>query len=150
MKSIIILVGCALFCTSAAFSQKISEDKVPAPVKSAFAAKFKDAKNTKWEMEKTEYEVVFQFNNSSMSANFSKEGTWLETETGIAKDRIPAAVSQTLAKEFPGYRVNEADKLERPGKPTVIEVEVSRGKETMDLEFNEQGKLLKKSNAGND
>ena len=69
-----------------------------------------------------------------MSANFSAEGKWLETETEIKVTDLPASVQTALA----GKKVKEAAKILRADGSTVYEAEVKH----KDLIYDASGKLL--------
>lgn len=148
MKSFIITVAAVMFIATASYSQKIEESKVPTAVKAAFKNKFPQAVKASWEMEKKDYEVNFSLDNRQLSANFSPVGKWLETETAVELSKLPKAVSGALAEQFAGYTVKEADLVEAPGKAAVYEVDVVKGKESLELQFSEKGELLKKEVAG--
>ena len=61
MKNTFMVLVIALLCNANLFAQKITEDKVPAAVLSAFKARFTTAAKTSWEMEnKNEYEAGFK------------------------------------------------------------------------------------------
>jgi len=62
MKKIVVLLSACLLISLMGYTQKITPDKVPAPVKQAFAKKFPAATDVKYEMEKKDkegYEVQF-------------------------------------------------------------------------------------------
>jgi len=66
----------------------------------------------------------------------------LEAETEIPKNMLPKAVLETLAKNYPGYKIEETTRIESEGKVT-YEAEVEKGGKSSDLIFDENGKLLK-------
>lgn len=146
MKNVIILLLLAVSMSNTACAQKISADKVPGAVTSAFKAKFPTAAKTSWEMEKTnEYEAGFKLNGSEMSANFDNTGKWLETETEIKVSALPVAVSSALKKDFADYKINEASKIESVKNGKCFEAEIEKGEETFDVLFTPDGKMLSKT-----
>ena len=113
MKNSIIMLLFAAYISNAAFAQKISVDKVPAPVMSAFKAKFPMLGKVKWEMESAnEYEAGFKSNGVKQSASFDQNGKWIETETEIKVSQLPTVVQQSIAKQFAGFKIEEASKVE--------------------------------------
>jgi hypothetical protein len=112
MKNIIIAMVVALLCHGQAIAQKISEDKVPTAVKGAIKSKFPTATNIKWEHEGKDYEAGFKNDKLKQSALFDKTGKWLVTETQIESSKLPKAVSDAFAKEYPGYSLNESEILD--------------------------------------
>ena len=134
----------ALLCHSQAFAQKLSEDKVPTAVKNAMKAKFPTAINIKWEQEGKDYEAGFKNDKLKLSALFDNTGKWLVTETEIEATKLPKAVSDAFAKEYPGYSMKEAEILDTADNGTLYELEVSKGKEKLELQYTPAGKMIKK------
>ena len=121
MKKYISLLFAFACITVSATSQGIS---VPEAVKNAFQVKFPAATNVKWGKESaTEFEAEFKNGATAVSANFKKDGSWVETETTIPAADLPAAVTDALQKKYPGVPVIRAEKLEQPGK-TLYEVAI--------------------------
>jgi len=144
MKSTLLLLGAVMLSTTT-FAQKISENKIPTAVLVSFKTKFPAAMKTTWEMEnKSQYEAEFMLDNTKYSAKFAKSGKWVETETEIKIAELPKEVSQTIAKEFAGFKVEEAEKAETSNNGTVYEVKVKKGKEIYDVMVAASGKTLKK------
>ena len=145
MKKIVYVSVLVLSTISSSYAQKISADKVPAVVSDAFKAKFPTASDIKWEMEdKAEYEVDFRLNNEKLSANFDTNGKWLETEKKINVSQLPKVVSQTLAKEFAGYSLDEAEKIETADNGINYEVKVKKGEDIYEVNLSSKGEVLKK------
>ncbi len=144
MKQILILLF-AVVTTSNVQAQKLKESEVPAPVKKAFMQKFPKAKDAKWEKEDaTAIEAEFKMDNSEYSAKFDLEGKWLETEMEVDKKQLPAAILATIAKEFSDFKIEEAEKVETPGNDLVYELELEKKEITYEVQFNKEGKVLKK------
>jgi putative PepSY-like beta-lactamase-inhibitor len=144
MKSILILLGTVMLSTTA-FAQKVSESKVPTAVLTNFKTKFPSAMKATWEMENMSlYEADFMMDGKKSSAKFEKSGKWKETETEIKIAELPKAVSQTIAKEFAGFKIEEAEKAETSKNGIVYEVKVKKGKETYDVMVASSGKTLEK------
>lgn len=146
MNKMIFVLLIAALMSNMAYAQKISVDKVPAAVTSAFKTKFPTVTKTTWEMEgKTEYEVNFLLGGVKASANFDNTGTWLETETELKISALPAAIQSTLKKDFAGFKINEATKIESVKHGNCYEAEIEKGEETFDILFTVDGKILSKT-----
>jgi hypothetical protein len=78
-----------------------------------------------------------------MSVNFDEKGNVVETETGIKLGELPIEVRESVAKDYSKYKITETAKIETKGIAT-YEVEVKRGKDKMDLIYNEHGVLKSK------
>ena len=142
MKKVsILLLGLVMIFTQACAQ---NNSKVPAKVKAAFTQKFPTAKKAKWDKENaTEWEVEFKMNGKEYSANYTSDGVWKETEYEIKKSDIPAAVKQTLNKEFNGYDMEESEISETPeGK--VYEFALEKNDKDLEVAIAPNGTVVKK------
>ncbi|MFB6456879.1 PepSY-like domain-containing protein [Chitinophaga sp. Hz27] len=135
---IYVLLGCMMIGTSA-FAQKISEDKVPSPVKAALAKKFPAATGIKWEMEKGNYEAGFKVNNQHTSAVFDMKGGWMETETAAPVAALPKDATAYIASHYKGAKVKETAKIVKSNGVVNYEAEIN-GK---DVIFDDKGNFLR-------
>jgi len=130
---------------NAAWAQKVKESEVPKAVVTSFQNSFKGAKVEKWEKEKDgTYEAEFDWNKIETSASFSADGKLNETETEIKTSELPKAVTDYIAKNYAGYKNEEAAKITDAAGKISYEAEVKKGKEEMDLIFDANGNFLKK------
>jgi len=145
MRTSSLLFFAVLICTGLS-AQKITADKVPASVASAFKTKFPAAEKIKWEIEdKTDYEANFDLKSEECSAKFDKDGKWLETETEIKVSQLPTAVQQSLTKNFKDYKIKEAEQVDLFDKGRVYEIEIEKGEETYEVQFSLSGEVIKKT-----
>jgi len=141
MKTPILAILTSLFISLNAFAQNPKD--LPAKVKTSFDQKFPGAQKTKWGKESAkEWEVEFTMNSKDYSANFSPEGNWLETEYKIGENEIPAVVTNTLGKQFPGYKI-EVSEISETAKGKVYEFAISTGKTKKEVAINADGTLVK-------
>ena len=145
MKKIIVLLSACLLISLMGFTQKITPDEVPAPVKQAFAKKFPGATDVKYELEKKDYEINFKDKGVEMSANFDATGKWLETETEIKVSDLPKEVSASVAKNFAGFKISEVAKTETLDKGLIYEMDLKKDKEGFEVQFSMKGDILKKT-----
>ena len=97
-------------------------------MKTAFNQKFPNVPKVNWGKEdSTEYEAEFLMNGIEMSVNFSSDGTWLETETEIPLEKLPANVLEAVKKQVKPNAIKEASKIESAKKGILFEVEVKIG-----------------------
>ena len=145
MKKIIVLLSACMLISLLGYAQKITPDKVPAPVKQSFTKKFPAATDVKYEMEKKDYEINFKDKGVEMSANFDATGNWLETEIEIKESNLPKEVSTSAAKNFAGFKISEVAKTETSEKGLIYEMDLKKDKEGFEVQFSPKGDILKKT-----
>ena len=128
LTTLLLLMATCLI-TGYAPAQKLKENEVPAAVKDGFIKHFPDAKNVTWSKENSkEFEAEFEINDNEQSANFDDSGKWLVTETEIKKTDLPETVVSALAKDFPSYKIEEAEKAESSMQGDFYEVALEKKK----------------------
>jgi len=89
----------------AAASPAGAADKLPANITSALTARFPQAKIDKWSREKEDgkevYDIEFKQGDRKFEADIFADGTIHNWEQQIAQNDLPAAVVQTVNKQFP-------------------------------------------------
>jgi hypothetical protein len=139
MNKTSIILGLALLLAGNTFAQNISADKVPAAVKTKFAALYPAVKDVKWEMEKADYEGAFTQGKTNMSVVIDPQGTLKETETKITVAELPKSVTDYLAKKYPAVKIDEAAKIVDAKGKLIYEAEV-KGKDVL---FDDKGNFIK-------
>ena len=127
------------------FTEKIASEKVPTPVKQAFAKKFSDAINVNYEIKKKYYQVTFKDNGDRMSANFNSMGEWMKTETEINETDLPKEVSTFIAKNFTSFSISEISQIDTPDKILIYKMNLRKDKVGYELQFSPKGDVLKKT-----
>lgn len=145
MKSIILTAAVIALGVNTSFAQKMKEADVPKAVVSGFHTNYKDAKAKEWEKEGDMYEAEFDWKKMEMSATFAADGKLMETEHEIKVAELPKAVSDYVTKNYAGYKISEASKIEdATTKKVSYEAEIQKGKEEMDLLFDADGNFISK------
>jgi hypothetical protein len=145
MKKLFVLMSAFLLISLMGFTQKIAPEKVPAPVKNAFATKFPAATDARFEMNNNYYKVIFNDKGVGTSANYSPAGKWLKTETAISESDLPKEVSASLAKDFADFKISAVTKVETPDKPLFYTMDLQKDKEGYNAQFSPKGDVLKKT-----
>ena len=141
MKNLILVFAAALFISVTACAQTPKD--LPAKVKTAFDQKFPGAQKVKWSKETaTEWEAEFNMSGKEYSANYTADGSWMETEYEIGANEIPAAVTTTLGKEFPGYKLVESE-ISETAKGKLYEFEIKTGTKKQEVALDENGVIKK-------
>ena len=116
----------------------------PAAVKVAFTQKFPNVAKVRFDKEGNgEYEAEFKMDGVKMSANFTAEGAWRETESEIAATALPAAVTQAISAKYPKASIVGAAKIETSDKGTRYEADLKTGLKKAEVLFDEAGNEVK-------
>ena len=136
----------AALCLAVSFAQQIASSQVPAPVKAGVQTRFPGAKVTEWKLKGKDYEAEFNLNKIDIAAKFDATGAWLETETTIALREVPLAIRDKFASQFAGYKVVEAQSVQRgDGSELIYEIHFENNKEVVKAQFRPDGKGLERS-----
>ena len=139
MKKLILTSALALgiFVANA---QKIKEAAVPAVVKAKFASMFPGAKVEKWEKEGANFEAEFDQGKVETSAVFDAAGNHLETEVEITASLLPKGVTEYMATNLKGKKIEDMAKITDSKGVVTYEAEV----DDVDYLFDASGKFLSK------
>jgi hypothetical protein len=126
------------------------EVEAPVIVEKAFNQKFPDAKSVEWGSEsKNEWEAEFTVDGKKMSASFDSLAVWMVTEIVISEKELPAAVVNTLNKDFAGFKKSLIEIYEDT-KIKGYELGLKKGEASMEVILDNNGKVIKKSGLKDD
>ena len=132
-----------LFSTLVLFTLSFA-DTPPAAVQKAFEQKFGGAQNIKWGKEgTTEWEAEFTLKGQKTSANFTPDGTWVETENELPLNALPKAVADAIAKTYAGWTITQASKTETAKNGLIFEADLTNGKLKKEVAYKENGTPVK-------
>ena len=144
MKNILFSLALVLLTIASSYAQKVKPENVPAPVLSAFKAKFVNAVKVKWSIEKVnEYEAEFKMDGLKKSANFKSDGTWIETEIEINISQLPQVVIEAINKRFSGCKIDEAEQAETPENTNFYGVTIELNEKEFDVDVKPNGEIIK-------
>jgi hypothetical protein len=144
MKKIAIVFSVCLLIALSVFSQELTPDKVPNPVKQAFVKQFPAAKAVKYGLDKTDYKIGFQEQGKEFIVTYNAAGKLLETEKEITSAGIPKEVSSSVAKNFPGYTIIAAIRQEAFDKGICFEMDLKKDDTGYSVRFSDKGEILQK------
>ncbi len=112
----------------------------------ALLAAYPQATFVEWERNRDWYVAEFNNNGGELKVWYNANAQWCMTESDVHLNdsSFPVAVLEAFAASgYASWRVDDADKYERPGEVFyLIEVEKSGGNDRM-LFYSESGELLK-------
>lgn len=116
----------------------------PEAVKKAFEKKFPDVTKVKWGKENSKtWEAEFTVNSTKLSANFSSDGTWEETESEIPVTQLPSAVTASIEKQYPKWKISGAAKIEYSNRDIHYEADLISGRKKKEVVYKEDGSAVK-------
>src|SRR5688500_18414851 len=110
----------SLFAAFVLFGQgtKVDVKNVPEPVLKKFKAFYGEIKKVTWEKEENNYEATFKQNKVKTSVVLTADGNIIAKEWEVKKGAVPKAITDSIAKNFAGYKVEEYCKIEKGGLVT--------------------------------
>lgn len=137
----IILVIVSLFSLYSC-SQNIPARKVPSVVLNAVQTRFVNVNKIEWEKKKTLYEAEFKMDSIEYAVYVDPAGRLVMYKIDIKESELPAVVSTVIRTEYIGYRIDDAEKIEKDGI-AYYQVELEgQGKKEVKLIFSTDGKLV--------
>lgn len=119
--------------------------KVPEASKQGFAKKYPKAESAKWKSASDGiYTVDFSDSGQRTSADFDAKGNWVQSEIKMDKSSLPAAVSQTIAKQYSDFEIDWVKQLSSPERPVAYRVALDQEGYTVRINFSPEGKVLEK------
>ena len=121
--------------------------KIPASVTDAFAARYPHATSVEWKDKLQYFEASFQLNGASISADFSSNGEWQNSERTMTYDQLPEEVKDGFQKSrYADWQKNSITEIQELGKPLQYRVVVQKsGLQKKNLYFDTNGRLMKEN-----
>ena len=142
-RVVIPVLVTTLLWSSALDAQSVSADKLPTVVRAGYASRFPGTRKVEWKRKSDRsYEAEFDLHGIGIAAKFDSTGTWLETESDITAQQIPAAVNHAVGRSFKGYAIIERQRLERRSGPTLFELHLANTTEILKTQFDSAGAVL--------
>ncbi|MCC6838654.1 MAG: PepSY-like domain-containing protein [Flavobacteriales bacterium] len=139
------LAAAALLAGTALHAQHLAPAQVPAAVTVAFTKAFPKAMDIEWKQKGEQYKVEFETGlfRDDHEVWYDAAGKLLRHEEEVSASDLPEAVKAAIAKEFPGYRTDDAKRIEADGATTWI-VELQNGPEEWKVAYDAAGVQLRK------
>jgi hypothetical protein len=172
MKKIVTTVALAFTVIASPFAQdaqikiKARESEIPVQIVESFKKDYKGAESTEWAIvpavlvgkeyvvsgyddlngeKPTSYEVTVKGDNVKSRAVYDKNGILRYSREVITNTVLPAAVTTSVLKKYPGYTIVKDQEIIRQGKTKLshYKVTIERGKQKRTLAVDPSGKILK-------
>lgn len=142
MKTKLLIAGILLSVVTS-FAQELPESQVPAPVVAAFKKDFPQATETKWEKKADAHTVKFKVDGIEHKGWLDSNGRLVRHKIDIRESELPAAVTETLKKEYSNFKISGVYKMLK-GNATTYEMDLKNDQEKWEAVFAENGKLIRK------
>lgn len=144
MKKIILAITTGLFLfAGSVIAQDIPQSEVPSVILNKFKSEFPKAKDIEWETKADLYNVEFEIGRSAdHEIWYDKSGNQVKHKEDISKNQLPKAVTNTLQKDFKGYRIDDVEKF-TTGSTVSYKMELNSMTKDWDIEIDSNGKILK-------
>lgn len=127
-----------------------SQAEVPQAAKDDLKIRFPNARSIEWEAEDDGFEAEFKESGKEVSVEYDKSGKWTATEREISVKKLPGKVTDAIGKNYPGYKIDEAEIVETAKYRMVYELEIEKGKSEWELLISMEGKILEKESESED
>jgi hypothetical protein len=114
---------------------------IPATVLKNFSSRYPQASEVIWSYNEPEYEASFTLDNRSFSMSFDEEGEINIVKNEILRVELPSYVNTLIAREYPGWHVGKALRIDNNGS-AYYETVVQKEKESVTLVFDRTGDLM--------
>lgn len=141
MKLVTLMYGAAgmlLFSTSSCAGQDISQTEVPSVVVNSFAKVYPGVKAAEWEKKDVNYEAEFEIDTTEHTILLDGTGAIVQSKQEIMATELPEAVSNSLAQQYQGQQVDDAELVEKSGQK-YYQVELEGKLKDTKLVFDEAG-----------
>ena len=139
-REILILIPLALLIASCK-GQNIAKEKVPSLVSNTLKSKFPTSNDVDWVKHGNIYEAELDINDSTeLSVRIDESGKVLMQKQDIAVSELSAKIIIAIQNQYPGYTVDDVEKIEKDGS-IFYQVELKgKGKKELNLVFSTDGK----------
>jgi len=126
-------------------AQDIPKSQVPAVVMNSFQQIFPKATDMDWELKGDVYEVEFETGllGTDHEAWFNNNRKLIKHKEDISKRDLKKTVMTKLNKDFPGYRIDDVEKITE-GQKVTYTLEAKKGFDEWKIAIDAQGKVLSK------
>lgn len=127
---------------------RVKLEDVPEPAVKTIKEKFAKAEIRYVDKEGggSAYEFAMKEGDRQFDVEVSKDGKLICVKEDVAEDKLPAAVKESVKKQFPTGRIVETEKVvEGEGKDakTVFEIKVKTDKGSDEVKLDANGKVVK-------
>lgn len=114
------------------------------PVKEAFGKQFHGARDVEWEYSNGVYEVDFEIGDTDYEAWYDEDAQLIMYKFDSRAANLPAAVQKAIAVNYPGYRIDDVEKVFK-GSTVGYHIEIESRKNEIEVYYLEDGTFVANS-----
>ncbi len=114
-----------VFLSTGLFVSAQQENDLPQEIESAFNMKYPKWSIDTWSYDDGTYYIEFYRKGGIFTSAFDENGTWIETTEVIPDEKIPAAVTEYIKKNYPTGELLYAENVENSNSTFSIRVYLS-------------------------
>lgn len=126
------------------YSAPSSPAQAVAAINKAFGSQFPAATDIEWKVSNNVYEIEFELNRIDHEVWYDANANLLMHKQDIALTELPQAVTAAIATDYPGYIVDEAEKVVK-GNITGYYVDLEKNKTEIHAFYKEDGTFIAKN-----
>jgi uncharacterized membrane protein YkoI len=138
MKQVFLITAIAAigFCSC---GQDMPASKVPSVVQNTVETRFANATKIEWEKKNGVYEAEFNLDSAEYTVQIDPAGKIEAYKIDISENQLPASIVAAINNNYQGYKVDDAERLEKDGT-TYYQVELEgKTKKDQQLIFTADG-----------
>lgn len=116
---------------------------LPKRVAKTFDSKFPGIENVKWNVEKGDYKIKFDYNGKKTVVEIDGDGTWEKTSTHLLFDELPAEVKTTVNEKTVNAEISELKKVIDDEDDLYYRIDLIEGSKKIKLWVDEKGKITR-------
>ncbi len=144
MKKVVTSFMLSFLIAIASFSQEITPDLLPLPVRQSFAKQFPGAKQVRYDQDNKYYIISFLEQDKQYIITYNDSGAVISADKEITPAALPKEVSSSVTKNFLGYTIATVIKREAVDKGICYEMDLKKDDAGYSVRFSDKGEILYK------
>lgn len=105
--------------------------------------RYPEGSDLEWEVDSNSYwEASFEIDGKSFRADYTEDGTWVETERSLDFKELPSKVQIAVNRDLKDVEISEIESVDHYKKGQFFDVEVERDGPNKDYEYDAEGNQL--------
>lgn len=111
-------------------------------VNSTFSQQFPKASEVSWTVSDNMYEASFQLDGKAMTADYRKNGMWLQKAWPVQKSDMPKVIREEMNDPYAAYTIQSIQEMEKWDGQYFYQISAVKEGKTYQLLFEKTGNLV--------